>query len=161
MFILSMKMSKKKLFLGIIAVILLIAVIAVILSQKISGGKSGSSGDPSTTISELSDVKTYIESFGWEVEEEPCEMVEVEVPGEFNDVYQNYNALQQKQGFDLVPFQGMRVRRVTYVVTNYPEVPEYVRADVLLHENQIIGADICSVEMNGFMHGINEMQTGQ
>ena len=161
MFIFSMKMSKKKLFLAIMAVILMITLIAVFVSKKMSASHPGESSDSDTAITDIADVKDYIESFGWEVEPEPCEMVEVEVPKEFNEVYENYNALQKKQGFDLIPFQGLRVRRITYVVTNYPEKPEHIRADVLVYENQIIGADICSIELSGFMHGINEMQADQ
>lgn len=76
------------------------------------------------------------------------------IPETFGDVYQNYNAIQTEQGFDLSKFKGKQVTRSTYSVLNYPEQKEYIRANLLIYNDEIIGGDICSVyAKNGFMHG--------
>lgn len=95
----------------------------------------------------------YLKQFGWEVSEEPSEIVEVAIPTEFNEVYEKYNIIQKKQGFDLMPYRGKTVKRWTYDVTNYPDNRPHVKANLLVYDNKIIGGDICSLELDGFMHG--------
>ena len=96
----------------------------------------------------------YIRSFGWTVEPEPLEVVEVTIPRTFNAVYRNYNALQKKQGFDLTDFRGCRVKRWTYRITNYPGAEGEVRCNLLIYGNQVIGGDVSTVALNGFMQGL-------
>lgn len=40
----------------------------------------------------------FLQSYGWEVNEQPCEMVQVVIPETFGDVYENYNEIQKQQG---------------------------------------------------------------
>ena len=78
----------------------------------------------------------FLQSYGWEVNEQPCEMVQVVIPESFGDVYENYNEIQKQQGFDLSRFRGKQVSRCSYEVLNY--------------------GDICSIYAeNGFMHGFS------
>ncbi len=98
----------------------------------------------------------FIRQFGWEVEEDPVAVEDVIIPSQFGDVYENYNALQLQQGFDLLPYAGRVVKKWTYAVTNYPGYSDssvYVRITLLVCQGIIIGGDVCSVELNGFMHG--------
>ena len=74
------------------------------------------------------------------------------IPAQFNDVYQNYNAMQQAQGFDLAPYAGEVVTQYKYKVTNYPGETE-VFATLLVYGRLIIGGDLACAEANGFMHG--------
>lgn len=97
----------------------------------------------------------YIESFGWTVEPQPLEVVEVTIPRTFGAVYRNYNTLQKKQGFDLADFKGKRVKRWTYRVTNYPGVEGEVRCNLLLYDDRVIGGDISTVAIDGFMQGLS------
>ncbi len=97
----------------------------------------------------------YLRSFGWEVEEEPEAIEEIVIPEEFGDVFQRYNQIQKEQGFDLEKFKGQRVKRYTYVVTNYPEEPEHVRANLFLCKEKVVAGDICSLKVkDGFLHGL-------
>ncbi len=95
----------------------------------------------------------FLTGYGWEVEEEPVEIIEVIVPEEFDQVYQDYNAIQKKQGLDLEKYSGRRCKRYTYSVTNYPDANFTVRANLLVYEGKIIGGDVCAIEESGFMHG--------
>ena len=100
----------------------------------------------------------FLQSYGWEVNEQPCEMVQVVIPETFGDVYENYNEIQKQQGFDLSRFRGKQVSRCSYEVLNYPGQKEYIRANLLIYNHEVIGGDICSIYAeNGFMHGLSKI----
>ena len=92
----------------------------------------------------------FLESFGWEVETEPDEVLDVLIPREMDEVY---NEIQKAQGCDLNKLAGKRCKRYTYVINNYPDRPENVRANLIIYKNKIVGGDVCSIELDGFMHG--------
>lgn len=94
----------------------------------------------------------FLASFGWQAEEEPEEIADVLIPNTFDDVYERYNALQKEQGCDLKRYAGRRCKRYSYAVKNYPD-EEHVRANLLVYDGRIIGGDICSLRLDGFMHG--------
>ncbi|MBE6811569.1 MAG: DUF4830 domain-containing protein [Ruminococcaceae bacterium] len=104
----------------------------------------------------------YLEQFGWIVQEEPVSVQEIFIPAQFGDVYNNYNAIQLSQGFDLLPYAGRSVKKWVYAVTNYPGYAQseaYVQATLLVCQGIIIGGDICSVELDGFMHGFDYLSS--
>lgn len=156
MFIMSMKMSKKKIIVIIFTIIFLISGLLVglklIVSQKTSNPHQSQS---SFSVATLDDIKSYIKSYGWEINENPIEEVVVAIPYEFSDVYKNYNKLQKTQGFDLEKYKGKNVTRITFSVLNYPNMPQNIRANVLIYKDEIIASDICSIELDGFMYGID------
>lgn len=94
----------------------------------------------------------FLESFGWQVQTEPTETREVMIPSQFNDVYTAYNVMQQAQGFDLKPYAGEICTQYLYKVENYPDETE-VYATLLVYGDQIIGGDLASSQVDGFMHG--------
>lgn len=95
----------------------------------------------------------FLASFGWEAQPEEAEILEVLIPKEFDDVMENYNAIQKSQGCDLKKYAGKRCKRYSYAVTNYPGQSENVRANILTYKDKVIGGDICSLELDGFMFG--------
>ena len=101
----------------------------------------------------------FLAGFGWDVEEEPVFSGEVQIPSEFDQVYENYNQIQLGQGFDLRLYAGETVERYQYELHNYPNFPEGIRANLLIFRGKIIGGDICSIFLGGFMHGFS-MQSG-
>ena len=81
-------------------------------------------------------------------------MAEVIIPAEFDDAYEMYNGIQKSQNLDLLPYAGKRAKRWTYTVNNYPGYEDrkgIVQANLLVYEGAVIGGDICSVELEGFM----------
>ncbi|MCI8501819.1 MAG: DUF4830 domain-containing protein [Oscillospiraceae bacterium] len=95
----------------------------------------------------------FLEYFGWKVVSDPTEVSEVAIPAEFDEVYQNYNAIQKQQGLDLEGYKGKTVQRFAYLITNYPDGKTNVYAHLLVCDNVIIGGDVASTELDGFMHG--------
>lgn len=111
---------------------------------------------PETTESETSgtdsfSVADYIASFGIETDESTCVIDEVIVPTEFNDVYENYNAIQKEQGFDLALYKGKTLSRYTLEVTNYTEKEKDVFAEVLTYRGKVVAADIYCTNAEGFI----------
>ncbi len=137
----------------------LAAAVAAVAFLGLAGSRSApvsrTAQKAQLSVSGAQDVGRYLASFGWETAPEPLEIREVRLPEEFDDVYQNYNAIQRGQGFDLTPYAGKRVKRWTFTITNYPGEPAdgVIRANVLVWRGKIIGGDVCSVRLDGFMHG--------
>ena len=95
----------------------------------------------------------FLASFGWEVENEEAEILEVMIPKDFDEVIARYNEVQKTQGCDLEKYAGKRCKRYSYNVINYPDKSENIRANLIVYNGKIIGGDICSLEMDGFIHG--------
>ncbi len=61
--------------------------------------------------------------------------------------------LRQAAGGQNLPFAdfgGPGVKRYTYTVTNYPEIPQGVQANLYLWGDQIIGGDVIFTGQGGF-----------
>ncbi len=145
MITLSFKLSDNKVRIIILSVAVFILGVWVFLTgMKIDSKEK-------INISDNGSIVEYIESFGWCVEKEPIEKELVFIPSQFNDVYLGYNKIQKEQGFNLEKYKGEEVYRYTYKVTNYSD-KDNVRLNLLIEKNgRIIGGDICSTELNGFM----------
>lgn len=152
MFVLSFKSTKLKL-----GLLIALVVVAAVVLFWVSGRNSNVSSDPTVNYSakNAEERLAFLSQFGWEVGEDPIEVAEVVIPAEFDNVYNQYNAIQAEQNLDLKPYANARVKRWTYSVTNYPGMEENasVRANLLVYDGRVIGGDICSVALDGFMHG--------
>ena len=158
MFIYSLKASTLKFFAVIcVALVTLITLIAFVPAY----------GSDSATVSkneeiEYSGVKTnedriaFLRQFGWEVESQPKETAEVTIPAEFDKIFTGYNEIQKRQGLDLSDYKKKKVTRYTYVVTNYKGAEGEVYANILVYRNRVIGGDLCSADVTGFIHGFEK-----
>lgn len=97
--------------------------------------------------------RDFLKQFGWETEDKEVESVTVKLPGDFDRIMVEYNELQKSQGLDLMKFKGREVERYTYKITNYPDYEGTVYANVIVYRNRVIGGDICSSDVAGFIHG--------
>ena len=99
----------------------------------------------------------YLNSLGWQVEENPIEISHLTIPTDFDAVYQTYNAMQKASGFNLEDFKGKSVTRYSYCVLNHQSSETtQVAASIFVYGNTIIAGDISSVEDNGFMHSVSD-----
>ena len=97
----------------------------------------------------------FLKQFGWTVKETPLEEISVTIPGEFDKVFVGYNDLQKQQGLDLSRYRRKEVVRYTYEVTNYPDYEGKVLANLLIYRGKVIGGDICSADVSGFVTGFD------
>ena len=143
----SMKASRKRIIAFLVLAAAVVAAVAYLRWGK------GTEPQAQTFTGETNEERVaFLQSFGWQTEAGPAETREVMIPAQYNDVYQNYNAMQQAQGFDLAPYAGEVVTQYKYKVTNYPGETE-VFATLLVYGRLIIGGDLACAEANGFMHG--------
>ncbi len=163
MIVKSIKVTKWKLaaVIGVIGVFLCLIVWLVPgkEEQKDAGAVAsvGASDSEKLKAGEKEEERiAYLTSFGWEAEQPAAQSAEVLIPNEFNETMEKYNDLQKKQGFDLEKFKGQRVKRYTYKIINYPdEAQGDVAANIYVANGKIIGGDISSTQLDGFMHGFN------
>ena len=100
----------------------------------------------------------FLNDCGWSVESESIESSPITIPDPFDNVYENYNNMQLRSGFDLRPYKGKKGVRYTYRVVNYPiKLKDEIRANVICIDGKPVGGDICTVSANGFMHGLREL----
>lgn len=156
MFIYSMRANTIKFFAVIcLALTALIALVAFVPTY--TAGDSVAAGvDASYSYEKIKsneDRINFVKQFGWEVEAEPIKEQHVTIPKEFDKIFAAYNEIQRKQGLDLSSFKKKSVMRYTYVVTNYPDYEGEVYVNVLVYRNTVIGGDVCSADVNGFVHG--------
>ena len=161
MFILTVKSNRIKKI--IIFIFLAVITLFSIFTLKVIKANSNSQTTKNISVNKSSlGVKSneerinFLSQFGWEVNPEPLEIVEVHIPETFNSTYENYNTIQKKQGLDLSKYKGKSCNRFTYQVLNHKDSPKGTRANILVYKNKVIGGDICSVELDGFMHGFSQ-----
>lgn len=97
---------------------------------------------------------SYLENLGWQIDKSPFETQEIIIPSKFNSVYSNYNSLQKINGFDLSCYKGKTAIRYSYNVLNYPDETQKVKANLIILDGRLIGGDISSSALNGFMNGL-------
>ena len=152
MFVYSIRSATIKFICAIVlSVAVLITLVALIPTYA-------DDAEPTSSISyskiyENSDRINFISQFGWEVKETPVEEVEVTVPESFDKVYIGYNEMQKEQALNLSKYKGKTVTRYTYEVTNYPDYDGTVYISLLVYKDKVIGGDVCSADVNGFVHG--------
>ena len=92
----------------------------------------------------------YLEGLGWQVEPQPIETLDLQLPEKLEGEWDAYAKLQKGQGLPFSEFAGQAVKRYTYTVTNYPDIPQGVQANLYLWGDQIIGGDVIFTGQGGF-----------
>ena len=155
MLIVTAKMPKRKLSLGVAAAALLCCcAIALNFGQAISREASASALPSPKGVKTNQDRVDYLSAYGWEVSQEPAATQELLIPEEMDGSYTEYLALQNSQGFDLQKYAGKRVKRYTYEVLNYPTGETGVQANLLICKNTVVGGEVLSPRLDGFLHGL-------
>lgn len=111
-------------------------------------------GGNGTRVQTNEDRVKFLENLGWEIDPEPVAVSEVLIPKDFSDVYQKFNELQIEQGYDLSAHQGETATIYAYRVRNYRDFDGTVVAELYVSNGRIIGGDIHSLALDGFMHGL-------
>ena len=157
MFVYSMRASTLKFF-GVVCVALaaLIALIAFVPTYEAETPTYETVSYNYEKIRTDDDVETFLSQFGWQVADAPYETADVTIPDEFDKVFTAYNEIQKRQGLDLSKYRRKTVKRYTYVVENYENYEGTVYANVLVYRNKVVGGDVCSADVKGFVHGFEQ-----
>ena len=154
MLIVTAKMPKRKLTLGVAAAALLCCcAIALNFGQAVQEVSASNLPNPKGVKSNQ-DRMEYLSAYGWEVAEDPIATQELLIPEEMDGSYDEYLTLQSGQGFELKKYAGKRVKRYTYEVLNYPTGESGVQANLLVCKNTVVGGEVLSPRLDGFLHGL-------
>lgn len=163
MFVVSVSSGRLRKYIAFLSAFMIVAsaILSVGLFVESDGDDGVFSGDAGYSLAAGSprELLAFISQFGWEVEGTPVEIADVAIPESFDDVYDNYNSIQLAQGLDLSNYAGVAVKRWSYRILNYPDYPEgtdYIRINILVYDGRVIGGDVCSLKLDGFMHGFEK-----
>ena len=166
MIVFAAKVSVRKIVVGVLAVGLVLVGAAALLPKTAEADTAVSAEGAalSAKLKTNEDRVALLTACGWSVESEPVGTQEVQIPDNFDEVYEQYNAIQQAQGLDLTPYQGKRAMLYTAINSNQPT---YDADGNMLTcngwtftwngENRLIAADITSAQTDGFVHGLLDM----
>ena len=155
MLIVSAKLPRRTLALGGLLTALLVCSLALLPSFSVALPAGSSDTGPSPTGRRTNTQRVeYLSAYGWEVSADPISTEELVIPEEMDERYEDYLALQNGQGFDLTRYAGKRVKRYTYEIYNYPSGEAGVQANLLMYRNTVIGGEVLSPKLNGFLHGL-------
>ena len=127
------------------------ALAVLLIIGSAAGGVKVLAADVASTTEKRAE---FLAECGWEVDPMSEQEQEILIPEQFSPVYQDYNELQMQQGYDLTDYAGRSCTLYTYTVTNYPDQSQTVLANLYIYKNQVIGGDVHSTNMNGFMMGL-------
>lgn len=153
--IITAKLPRRKLAIGVAAAALACCAALVLgLGTGPSQTASAPAAPSPRGVKSNEDRIAYLQSWGWEVGAEPIATEELLIPKEMDASYDDYLTLQGDQGFDLSKYAGKRVKRYSYEITNYPSGESGVQANLLIYKNTVIGGEVLSPKLDGFLHGL-------
>lgn len=155
MFVYTMKASGIKFF-AVVAVSVAILVTAISVLPTVSAAS-----DAALVVTDYKNINTeddmvgFLANFGYEVDTTPTDTYEIDIPEEFNSVFERYNDIQRAQGLNLKRYSGKDATAYVYKVTNY-EYDGEVYATLFIRNGRVIAGDICSTDGDGFVHGFKK-----
>ncbi|MBQ1904099.1 MAG: DUF4830 domain-containing protein [Ruminococcus sp.] len=155
MFIKTIKVKKPNLLAAALLVVIACLLAVVALTAYRFSKKS------QYTLGNEAQRQQFLKQMGWEVSGEFDECRQVLIPEQFNEVYEGYNELQKQQGFDLSAYKGKSCDVYTYKVRNYKghEDKDDVRCNLMICDDVLIGGDVSSTELDGFMQGLKNAES--
>ena len=155
MFIKTIKVKKPNLLAAALLVVIACLLAVVALTAYRFSKKS------QYTLGNEAQRQEFLKQMGWEVSGEFDECRQVLIPEQFNEVYEGYNELQKQQGFDLSAYKGKSCDVYTYKVKNYKdhEDKDDVRCNLMICDDVLIGGDVSSTELDGFMQGLKNAES--
>lgn len=151
MFIVTAKLTKKKLVGAIVVAGAILVGIIVLLAT--SGNRAAAMETGAVKNIKTNDDRVgYLTGLGWTVEADPVETQDVLIPAEWDAMMEEYERLQKEQDMSLEKYKNKHVTRYVYRILNHPSGEREVFACLLVYKNRIIAGDVQSNALNGFMH---------
>ena len=156
MLIWTMKFDKKKAAFWVIMAALVIIGVILLLGAHDRGAPAQRTGGRADAGVKTEKARVaYLADCGWTVESPAMKEETVLIPKSFSSVFETYNALQKQQGFDLSRYCGKEVKLYTYRVLD-SKVGENVLASLYVSDGKVIGGDVHSTALDGFMCGLKQ-----
>lgn len=123
-----------------LAVILAALIIGIILAGQFLSAESGKI-DGATNAKRVQ----FLSGRGIEIDDRDVSSKEIIIPQKFSKVYESYNSLQKKAGFDLSDYKGKKATVYTYRISG----DNSRQAHLIVLGGQIIGGDVAEVKLGG------------
>jgi hypothetical protein len=145
-FVFSVKTSRRQLWSLLLCVGVLILILVAAFAWPAAGQTAAPvAGDNTARIE-------YLKSLGYEVDLAFCEVREVQIPEEFDEVFAAYNEMQKTTGMDLAPYHGRRLKCWSYRVLGGGGGETL--AHLYVYQNEIVGGDISETVAGGRTTGL-------
>ena len=156
MFVYSVKAGTLK-FLSLVVLTLAAVITLAVFTrpESVAAGASVKEEIKYSGVKTAEDAREFLRQFGWETEKTPVESGSFTLPDRFDRAMAGYNEIQRAQGLDLSKYMKKTVTRYTFTVTNYEGYEGTVYANVIVYKNKVIGGDISSASLDGFLHGFS------
>ncbi len=143
--IISHKRSTRGKMLSLVAAVALLLTALILLRRAV---------DERRNAETRAERVAFAAALGWELDPQSEESAIVDFPQRFDGVIADYNALQLSCGYDLSPLCGSSCRQYSYRVLNPPRPDEVVLLTLYVHGGRVIGGDVHSTALDGFMIGL-------
>ena len=155
MLIWTMKFDRKKAaFWVIMAALVIIGIVLLLGARNRSPSGSGAAKASASAKNEKARI-AYLSDCGWTAESPAYKEETVLIPIHFSPVFEEYNALQKEQGFDLSRYSGKEVTLYTYRILD-SRFGDNVFASLYVSGGNVIGGDVHSTALDGFMCGLKQ-----
>ncbi len=155
MFVYSLRASTLRFF-GVIAVSLAVLFVLITLVPTYAAESEQAASYSYEKVKSEDDAEKFLAQFGWIVDASPVEVTDVTMPSEFDKIFAAYNEIQKEQGLNLLKYKRKKLTRYTFEVKNYEGYEGRVLANVLVYRGKVVGGDICSADVDGFVHGFEK-----
>lgn len=126
-----------------------VIILLIIIGQLFTINAGGIDGSTNALRTE------YIESLGYNIDETALSVKQIVIPEKFSAVYERYNALQKKAGFDLSAFKN----REACVYTYRSEDSDDTVINLIISDGRIVGGDVSSVRLDGEMKPLTSINS--
>ncbi len=153
MFVYTLKASGLKFFAVVAVSVALLATAIGVLPMVSTASDAATVNTDFKNIATEEDMVQFLGGFGHEVESKAVNIYEIEIPQEFNTVFEKYNEIQRAQGLNLKRYAGKDATVYVFKVNNY-EYEGEVLATLFIRNGRVIAGDICSKDGDGFVKGL-------
>ena len=155
MFICSVRASTVKFAAVLTLGVIFVAALVVFLPGENAALPAAGTGLRFDRISTSGDMARFLSQYGVKADAELFSDREVVLPERFEGVFAEYNELQKKQGFDLSPYAGKKLRRAVLRVTVGDRAEPYL-ATLYIYRDCVVGGDISSADPKGDTYRLDE-----
>lgn len=143
MFVFSLKTSRRQL----LSLLLCLALLAVILAAAFLWPVNARETAVTVSAADNTQRVAYLRSLGYDVDLAYCEVREVQIPAEFDEVFAAYNRMQQQANMDFTPYRGERLKCWSYRVLGAGGGETL--AHLYVYRDAIVGGDITETVAGG------------
>lgn len=102
----------------------------------------------STSAGTVGEMRKLAENFGIKTDGQPVSAEKIRIPMTFNELYEEYNALQKNIGMDLEQYKGEECMQYRF------DVSDELYLNLIVFDGHFIGGDLSEKEWNGTMRSI-------